>query len=60
LAINDNFVPPTINHENVDPAIDPKLNLTLNEKQERKVRTAMNNGFGFGGHNSTVIFKEYV
>ena len=60
LAINVNFVPPTINHENVDPAIDPKLNLTLNEKQERKVRTAMNNGFGFGGHNSTVIFKEYV
>lgn len=60
LAINDNFVPPTINHENVDPAIDPKLNLTLNKKQERKVRTAMNNGFGFGGHNSTVIFKEFV
>ncbi|MGK0366100.1 MAG: 3-oxoacyl-[acyl-carrier-protein] synthase II [Saprospiraceae bacterium] len=60
LAINDNFIPPTINHENVDPAIDPKLNLTLNKKQERKVRTAMNNGFGFGGHNSTVIFKEYV
>lgn len=60
LAINDNFIPPTINHENVDPAIDPKLNLTLNKKQERKVRTAMNNGFGFGGHNATVIFKEYV
>ncbi len=60
LAINDNFVPPTINHHNVDPEIDPKLNLTLNKMQERKVRTAMNNGFGFGGHNSTVIFKEYV
>jgi len=60
LAINDNFVPPTINHHTADPAIDSKLNLTLNKKQERKVRTAMNNGFGFGGHNSTVIFKEYV
>ena len=60
LAINDNFIPPTINHENVDPEIDSKLNLTLNKKQERKVRTAMNNGFGFGGHNATVIFKEYV
>lgn len=60
LAINHDFIPPTINHENPDPEIDSKFNLTLNKMQKRKVRTAMNNGFGFGGHNSTVIFKEYL
>ena len=60
LAINHDFIPPTINHKNPDPAIDPKLKLTLNRPEKRKVRSAMNNGFGFGGHNSTVIFKEFT
>lgn len=60
IAINEGFIPPTINHNNPDADIDEKLNLTLNQAQERKVRTAMNNGFGFGGHNSTVIFKEFT
>lgn len=59
LAINYNFVPPTINHFNDDPEIDPKLNLTFNQMQEREVRVAMSNTFGFGGHNSTVIFKKF-
>lgn len=59
LAINHNFIPPTINNQTPDPEIDEKFNLTLNKAEEREVRAAMNNGFGFGGHNSTVIFKEY-
>lgn len=59
LAIQHNFVPPTINHFTDDPELDPKLNLTFNEVQEREVRAIMSNTFGFGGHNSSVIFKKY-
>jgi 3-oxoacyl-[acyl-carrier-protein] synthase II len=59
LAINHRFVPPTINHFNDDPDIDAKLNLTFNQVQERDVRVAMSNTFGFGGHNSTVVFKRF-
>ena len=59
LAINHNFVPPTINHFTDDPEIDSKLNLTFNEAQERKVRTVLSNTFGFGGHNSSLIFKAF-
>ena len=59
LAINHNFVPPTINHHTEDPEIDSRLNLTLNEAQERKVRIVLSNTFGFGGHNSSLIFKAY-
>ncbi len=58
LAINHNIVPPTINLENPDPAIDPNLNLTPNKAQERTVNVAMSNTFGFGGHNSSVILKK--
>lgn len=58
FAIEKGIVPPTINVEEVDPAIDPKLNLTLNKAQKRDVRTAMSNTFGFGGHNSTVVFRK--
>ena len=43
-----------------DPDIDPALNLTFNEAQQRKVRVAMSNTFGFGGHNASVIVKKYV
>jgi 3-oxoacyl-[acyl-carrier-protein] synthase II len=57
LAIQDNFVPPTINHFTDDPNIDSKLNLTFNTAQERKVNTVLSNTFGFGGHNASVIFK---
>ncbi|HMR43693.1 MAG TPA: beta-ketoacyl synthase N-terminal-like domain-containing protein, partial [Saprospiraceae bacterium] len=59
LAINHNFVPPTINHFTDDPEIDQKMNLTFNRAQERKVRAALSNTFGFGGHNSSVIFKKF-
>lgn len=58
LAMNHNFIPPTINHFTDDPDIDPKLNLTFNQAQERQVRAAISNTFGFGGHNASVIFKK--
>jgi 3-oxoacyl-[acyl-carrier-protein] synthase II len=60
LSLQHDFIPPTINHQTADPAIDPKLNLTLNVAQQRKVNVAMSNGFGFGGHNTSVIFKQFV
>ncbi len=59
LAIQHNIIPPTINHHTPDPDIDPKLNLTFNQAQEKKVDIALSNTFGFGGHNTTVIFKRY-
>jgi len=59
LAINHNFIPPTINHFNDDPGIDEKLNLTFNEAQEREVKAVISNTFGFGGHNATVIIKQF-
>ena len=52
------MVPPTINFEHEDPEIDYNLNLTLNKAQIRKVRVAMSNTFGFGGHNATIILKK--
>ena len=60
LAINHNFVPPTINHFTDDPELDAKLNFTFNVAQERKVNTVLSNTFGFGGHNSSVIFKRLI
>ncbi len=59
LAINHNFVPPTINHFTDDPDIDGKLNLTFNTAQERKVNAVISNTFGFGGHNATIIIKRF-
>lgn len=58
MAITKGVVPPTINVEEVDPQIDPKLNLTVGKAQYREVRAAMSNTFGFGGHNATVIFRK--
>ncbi len=58
FALTHGVVPPTINCEELDPAIDPKLNLTLNKAQKRDVKCALSNTFGFGGHNSTVIFRK--
>lgn len=57
-AITDSIVPPTINFEEEDPEIDYKLNLTLNHAQKREVNVALNNTFGFGGHNSSIIFRK--
>ena len=59
LAVQHNVVPPTINHEHVDENIDPKLNLTLNQAQERTVNYALSNTFGFGGHNASIIVKKW-
>lgn len=58
LAMEHSLVPPTINHSVVDEQIDPSLNLTLNKAQEREVKVAMSNTFGFGGHNACVLFKK--
>jgi len=60
LAINNSLVPPTINHREQDPEIDSKLNLTLHKAQERPIRAALSNTFGFGGHNASVIFKSFT
>ncbi|MFN8287041.1 MAG: beta-ketoacyl-ACP synthase II [Chitinophagales bacterium] len=60
MAVKEDIVPPTINHFTDDPEIDPKLNLTFNTPQKRIVNVAMSNGFGFGGHNATVVFKKYT
>jgi 3-oxoacyl-[acyl-carrier-protein] synthase II len=59
LAIQNDIIPPTINHFTDDPNIDPSLNLTFNVAQKRTVRAAQSNTFGFGGHNASVIFKKY-
>ena len=59
LAIQHQFVPPTINHFTDDPDIDPRLNLTFNESVGRSVGAALSNTFGFGGHNSATIFRRY-
>lgn len=58
LAIKNGIVPPTINFENADENIDPKLNFTFNKAQKREVKVAMSNTFGFGGHNACVLFKK--
>ena len=62
LAVQNDVVPPTINHEegDEDPEIDYKLNFTFNKAQQRTVRAALSNTFGFGGHNACVIFKKYA
>jgi len=59
LSVQNDMIPPTINHFTDDPEIDPKLNLTFNKAQKREVRAAQSNTFGFGGHNASVIFKKY-
>ncbi len=59
LAINHGFIPPTINHFVDDPELDPKLNFTFNEAQERPVKAFLSNTFGFGGHNSSIIMKKF-
>ncbi|GAB4299328.1 MAG: beta-ketoacyl-ACP synthase II [Marinilabiliales bacterium] len=58
LAIKHNIVPPTINLQELDPEINPELNLTLHKAQNRTINTVLNNTFGFGGHNASIIFKK--
>jgi 3-oxoacyl-[acyl-carrier-protein] synthase II len=59
MAVQDDIVPPTINHFNDDPNLDPKLNFTFGKAQKRTVRAALSNTFGFGGHNACVIVKKH-
>jgi len=59
-SVVHDIVPPTINHFTDDPEIDPALNFTFNKAQNRVVRAALSNTFGFGGHNACVIVKKYV
>ena len=61
LSVQNDIVPPTINHDDDDrdDEIDYNLNFTFNKAQKRTVRAAMSNTFGFGGHNACVIFKKY-
>jgi 3-oxoacyl-[acyl-carrier-protein] synthase II len=58
LSIQNGVIPPTINLENPDPQCD--LDYTPNVAKEKKVRVAMNNSFGFGGHNATLIATEFT
>ena len=58
VALTTGNIPPTINHFTDDPELDEKINFTFNTAQEREVNFALSNTFGFGGHNSTVIFKK--
>lgn len=60
LAMQHQLVPPTINHFADDPELNPRLNFTFNQAQERPVRVALSNTFGFGGHNTSIIFRQYA
>lgn len=58
LSIQKEMIPPTINHFTDDDTLDPKLNFTFNKAQKRKVNVAMSNTFGFGGHNTSIVFRK--
>lgn len=60
MAVHDDIVPPTINHEedDVDANIDYRLNFTFNKAQKRIINCAISNTFGFGGHNASLLFKK--
>jgi len=58
LATKNDIIPPTINFRTPDPEIDEKLNITPNTAQKRIIQAALSNTFGFGGHNTSVIFKK--
>lgn len=60
FAVRNNMIPPTINHTANDEEIDPQLNFTFNQAQNREVNYALSNTFGFGGHNASVIFKKFL
>jgi 3-oxoacyl-[acyl-carrier-protein] synthase II len=59
-SVVHDIVPPTINHFTDDPDLDPRLNFTFNKAQQRTIRAALSNTFGFGGHNACVIVKKFV
>ncbi|MEN8157977.1 MAG: beta-ketoacyl-ACP synthase II [Bacteroidota bacterium] len=59
MAIQNSMIPPTINLETLDPRIDPNLNLTPNKPQQREVNVGLSNTFGFGGHNTSAVFRKF-
>jgi len=59
LSVQNDMVPPTINHFTDDPELDPKLNFTFHKPQARVVNVALSNTFGFGGHNTSIIVKKF-
>jgi 3-oxoacyl-[acyl-carrier-protein] synthase II len=59
MSVLHDEIPPTINHLTDDPDLDPRLNFTFLKPQQKKVRAALSNTFGFGGHNACVIVKKY-
>jgi 3-oxoacyl-[acyl-carrier-protein] synthase II len=59
MSVVHDVVPPTINHITDDPELDPRLNFTFWKPQQRTVRAALSNTFGFGGHNACVIVSKY-
>lgn len=59
FAVQNDIVPPTINHFTDDPGLDQKLNFTFGKSQKRLVKAALSNTFGFGGHNASIIVKKY-
>lgn len=58
LAINQSVIPPTINHFEDDPDLDSRLNMTFNKAQQREVKVALSNTFGFGGHNFSILLRK--
>jgi 3-oxoacyl-[acyl-carrier-protein] synthase II len=58
LSIRDSVIPPTINLDNPDDECD--LDYTPHVAKERKVRITVNNSFGFGGHNATLVAREFT
>ncbi len=58
LALQNSLIPPTINHFSDDDQIDPRLNLTFNKAEKKEINVALSNTFGFGGHNTSVIFRK--
>lgn len=60
FSVQNDIVPPTINHHQMDENIDPSIDLTINQAKKRTVNYALSNTFGFGGHNASVIFKKFT
>lgn len=60
LSVQNDLVPPTINHFTYDPEIDSKLDFTFGEARKRIVNVAISNTFGFGGHNASMVLKKYI
>jgi len=60
LAVQNDIIPPTINHFTDDPDINSSMNFTFGKAVKRTVNAAISNTFGFGGHNASILFKKFV